>query len=235
MTFQNAGLGYFGYLDSPAGQSLPSPSGSTPGGAQFQLMTQNEINDQPPWARQLEEEIGITIGLVILTVATAGTGDAVVVGAEVGEQVATAAVTDVTEVTISAEVAGAADGMVISVPEDILADSFLDEIYGSGEAGLTFGDDISAIGEEVLDNSDLSIDGLGDDVEVWAEGAWTDFEGEVAIDVDAFEEPMIWDVDEVSFQDEFRTLQVDAEADAEKETQKAMQKAIQQAFSKGFF
>jgi len=231
MTFQNAGLGYFGYLDSPAGQSLPSPSGSTPGGAQFQLMTQNEINDQPPWARQLEEEIGITIGLVILTVATAGTGDAVVVGAEVGEQVATAAVTDVTEVTISAEVAGAADGMVISVPEDILADSFLDEIYGSGEAGLTFGDDISAIGEEVLDNSDISIDGLGDDVEVWADGEWTDFEDTVQVDVDAFEEPMIWEVDDVPFQDQFRELRVDAE----KETQKAMQKAIQEVFSKGFF
>jgi hypothetical protein len=154
-----------------------------------------------------------------------------VVGAEVAEQIATAAATDVTEVTISAEVAGAADGMVISVPEDILADSFLEEIYGSGEGGLTFSDDISAIGEEVLDNSDISIDGLGNDVEVWADGEWTDFEDTVQVDVDAFEEPMIWEVDDVPFQDQFRELRVDAE----KETQKAMQKAIQEVFSKGFF
>jgi hypothetical protein len=83
MTIQNAGLGYNGYLSSPSGQGLPSASGSTPAGAQFKLMTQNEINDQPPWAVALEELAGEAIALVGLSILTLGTGDAVVAGTEV--------------------------------------------------------------------------------------------------------------------------------------------------------
>ena len=90
MTVQNAGFGYFGFLDSPAGQNLPSASGNTPGGARFQLMTQAEINSQPPWARVLEEELGEIIGLTILTIATGGLADAALgldfVATEVVEQ-----------------------------------------------------------------------------------------------------------------------------------------------------
>jgi hypothetical protein len=83
MTIQNAGLGYNGYLSSPSGQGLPAASGSTPAGAQFKLMTQNEINDQPPWAVALEEFAGEAIALVGLSVLTAGAVDAAFAGAEV--------------------------------------------------------------------------------------------------------------------------------------------------------
>jgi len=207
MTVQNAGLGYFGYLDSPAGQNLPGPSGSTPGGAQFQLMTQNEINDQPPWARQLEEEIGIVVGLTIIAVATAGTGDAALVGAEVVE----GAAEEATEATISAEASGGISGGGIRVPgEEILTDSFLDEIYGSGEAGLTFSDDISVIADDP------------EEVNGWLTGEWAEagaeFEGQVQIDVDAMEMPMI--------------IENGGYRDAEAEAKNAMKKATQQAFSK---
>jgi hypothetical protein len=83
MTIQNAGLGYNGYLSSPSGQGLPAASGSTPAGAQFKLMTQNEINDQPPWAVALEEFAGEAIALVGLSVLTAGAVDAAFAGTEV--------------------------------------------------------------------------------------------------------------------------------------------------------
>jgi hypothetical protein len=83
MTIQNAGLGYNGYLSSPSGQGLPSASGSTPAGAQFKLMTQNEITDQPPWAVALEEFAGEAIALVGLSILTAGAVDAAFAGAEV--------------------------------------------------------------------------------------------------------------------------------------------------------
>jgi hypothetical protein len=76
MTIQNAGLGYNGYLSSPSGKRLPS------GGAQFKLMTQNEINDQPPWAVALEKIGGEAILIVGITIATAGVADALF-GAEV--------------------------------------------------------------------------------------------------------------------------------------------------------
>jgi len=82
MTIQNAGLGYNGYLSSPSGQGLPAASGSTPAGAQFKLMTQNEINDQPPWAVALEELAGEAIALVGVSILTLGTGDAAIAGAE---------------------------------------------------------------------------------------------------------------------------------------------------------
>jgi hypothetical protein len=70
MTIQNAGLGYNGYLSSPSGKRLPA------GGAQFKLMTQNEINDQPPWAVALEKIGGEAIAIVGITIATAGIADA---------------------------------------------------------------------------------------------------------------------------------------------------------------
>jgi hypothetical protein len=79
MTIQNAGLGYNGFLSSPSGKKLPA------GGAQFKLMTQNEINDQPPWAVALEKIGGEVLALVGITILTAGTGDAALVGAEMLE------------------------------------------------------------------------------------------------------------------------------------------------------
>ena len=79
MTLQNAGEGFYGYLDSPSGQNLPAPSGNTPGGAQFRLMTQAEINAQPAWLLATETKIGTAIVLVGLAIATGGTGDAGVI------------------------------------------------------------------------------------------------------------------------------------------------------------
>ena len=82
MTIQNAGLGYNGYLSSPSGRGIPAASGSTPAGAQFKLMTQNEINDQQPWAVALEKIVGEAIAIVGITILTAGTGDAAVLEEE---------------------------------------------------------------------------------------------------------------------------------------------------------
>ena len=85
MTIQNAGEGYYGYLDSP-GSGLPLGSGNTPPGAQFRLMTQTEINAQPPWAVALETFVGTTALLVGLLVTTGGEGDAVVLGLDLAGQ-----------------------------------------------------------------------------------------------------------------------------------------------------
>ncbi len=75
MTLQNAGEGYYGYLDSPSGKNLPGPSGSTPGGAQFRLWTQAEMKSQPPWLLAYETVIGTVIVLVGLALLTDGMGD----------------------------------------------------------------------------------------------------------------------------------------------------------------
>ncbi|HBB73836.1 MAG TPA: hypothetical protein DC048_05225, partial [Planctomycetaceae bacterium] len=75
MTIQNAGLGYYGYLDSPSGQGLPLGTSNTPGGAQFKLETQNEINDQPHWATVLEKDLGEALAIVGLTILTGGAID----------------------------------------------------------------------------------------------------------------------------------------------------------------
>jgi len=80
MTIQNAGEGYYGFLYSPSGQGLPGGSSSTPAGAQFRLMTQTEINAQPPWAVALEATVGTILLVVGLTVVTGG-GDIVAGGA----------------------------------------------------------------------------------------------------------------------------------------------------------
>ena len=220
MTVQNAGLGYFAYLDSPAGQNLPGPSGNTPGGAQFQLMTQAEINSQPPWARQLEEEIGITVGLFILTVATAGTGDAAVVGAEVAEEVGADAVADAeADAAVDAGPWGSiADG---STDENVVVDRFVQsEIQASGEVGLFF--------------SDISAD--GPELDEIARGVWTDassdLDATVEAELDAFEQPLIVEVDEVPYSPEYWERKV---AEAKKAAKKAVQKAAQQVWAQGFF
>jgi len=75
MTLQNAGEGYYGYLDSPSGKNLPGPSGSTPGGAQFRLWTQAEMKSQPPWLLAYETAVGTVIVLVGLAILTDGMGD----------------------------------------------------------------------------------------------------------------------------------------------------------------
>jgi len=82
MTIQNAGLGYNGYLSSPSGKKLPE------GGAQFKLMTQNEINDQPPWAVALEKIGGEVIAVVGITILTASVGDALIFGSDIIETTA---------------------------------------------------------------------------------------------------------------------------------------------------
>jgi len=104
MTIQNAGLGYTGTLASPSGKKLP------PGGAQFKLMTQNEINDQPHWATALEKIGGEVIAVVGITILTAGLGDAAIAGAEV------------VQVGEEAVIVEAGDGSVLF--ERIFTDSF---------------------------------------------------------------------------------------------------------------
>ena len=231
MTIQNAGLGYDGYLDSPAGQNLPDGKGKTPDGARFQLMTQAEINSQPEWARQLEEDIGAVVGLVIISAVTFGGAD-VAIGAAVAEEATAEAVADATaEVTAEAAADGAiVDGGGEAVTEDILTDSFVNEVNAAGEGAVMFGDDISAIAAEELDGSLVSIDGLGADVEVWAEGEWTAFESEVAIDVDAFEEPFIVEVDNVDYAGWRAGLAADAEADAQAAADRAIKEAFRNLF-----
>jgi hypothetical protein len=85
MTIQNAGLGYNGYLSSPSGQGLPGASGGRPAGAQFKLMTANEIRDQPSWARALEKDVGIIVGLSIISVGVAEYVLALTTAEEAGE------------------------------------------------------------------------------------------------------------------------------------------------------
>jgi len=112
MTIQNAGLGYSGTLSSPSGEKPPE------GGAQFKLMTQNEINDQPHWATALEKIGGEVIAVVGITILTAGTGDAALVGAEV---IGEAAVESTAEVSVLAD-----DGSVLA--ERILTDSWYESM-----------------------------------------------------------------------------------------------------------
>ena len=106
MTIENAGLGYNGYLDSPNGKGLPSANGSTPAGAQFKLMTQNEINDQPPWATAVEKIVGEIVGVVIVSALTFGAADellATEVVMDVGEDSSVAVKTVKNTVTEVAE------------------------------------------------------------------------------------------------------------------------------------
>ena len=234
MTIQNAGLGYYGYLDSPAGQNLPDGSGNTPDGARFQLMTEAEIKSQPEWARQLEEDIGAVVGLVIISAVTFGIADYALAGAAVAEEVGAEAAAEATAEVTAEAAAGEAivDGGGEAVTEDLFTDSFVQEVYGPGEYAL-MGDDFSAI-SVVEDGGSLSslvsTDGLGADVEVWAGGEWTSFESEVAVDVDAFEEPFIYEVDDVDYAGWRAGLAADAEADA----QRAADRAVRDVF-RNFF
>ena len=227
MTIANAGLGYWGFLDSPAGQNLPNPSGSTPGGAQFQLMTQAEMTTQPPWMRELDAVVGELVGLAIITVATAGTGDIVLVAADATEEAATDAAEEVVaeegaDAAVDAQPWGSIAGDGVT-DENVAVDRFVQsEIQASGQVGLFFSD-ISADGPEV------------DEV---ARGVWADEAGDVdaavQAEIDALDEPMIVEVDDVPFRAAWEAERVDAEAEAEKEMQRAMKKAVQQTLGKFF-
>ena len=119
MTVQNAGEGYYGYLDSPSGKNLPGPSGNTPGGAQFRLMTQAEIKAQPPWLLATETIIGTAIVIVGIGIATGGTAD---VGILIGEGTSEI-ITDESSSTIALEVAsqdGANAFEIENIPTDVI-------------------------------------------------------------------------------------------------------------------
>ena len=58
-------------------------------------MTQAEMTTQPPWMRELDVVVGELVGLAIITVATAGTGDIVLVAADATEEAATDAAEEV--------------------------------------------------------------------------------------------------------------------------------------------
>jgi hypothetical protein len=126
MAIQNAGEGYYGYLDSPSGQNMPHPGG-VPAGAQFKLMTQAEIATQPPWAVAAEKIVGEIVGVAILTVATGGVADILFAA-------------DVTDVAIGtageAEASVVADGAADAtggLTETIRVDpDFFYEDYGGG-------------------------------------------------------------------------------------------------------
>ncbi len=197
MTIQNAGEGYYGYLDCPVVPGLPGANGSTPAGAQFKLETQAEINSQPPWAVALEEDLGTALALVGLAVLTGGIGDVAVVAADVGTEVATEAVTEAgTEATISAAVTGeitneAGDIVVSTWYENLITDSFIEEVTGTGEGGVFFGEDI-----EVITNVD--------DIDSVLNGSWSaldaEFDAEVEVDIGLAEQKQIVRVDTIAEQ-----------------------------------
>jgi hypothetical protein len=117
MTVQNAGEGYYGYLDSPSGQNLPGPSGNTPGGAQFRLMTQAEIKAQPPWLLATETIIGTAIVIVGISIATGGTADVGILIAEGTSEI----ITEESSSTIALDVAsqdGANAFEIENIPTD---------------------------------------------------------------------------------------------------------------------
>jgi hypothetical protein len=124
MTIQNSGLGYNGYLSSPSGKKLPA------GGAQFKLMTQNEINDQPPWAVALEKIGGEAIAIVGITIATAGMGDALVLGEES------------TELLVEEGETGTEIGSQGGKGESVRSDGLPDNLENDGEITVKEGGDI---------------------------------------------------------------------------------------------
>jgi len=137
MTIQNAGLGYTGTLSSPSGKGLPA------GGAQFKLMTQNEINDQPPWAVALETIGGEVLTVVGITILTAGTGDAAIV-ADISIDVSVPA-TGAPTVAVSLDT-----GNGLLYAEDYVADPVFegpDNVWRSGNYIYTASPGKSAIAE----------------------------------------------------------------------------------------
>jgi len=144
MTVQNAGLGYWGYLDSPSGTNLPAANGSTPAGAQFQIETNNEIKFQPPWARAVEEVVGEIIGVALLTIATGGADLAVPLAYDLGEEMGVVA-------TEEAEGGGEAVARIAgreSVSVDSVSES-LSEISDS-ESSFGPGDSVSSISRDSI-------------------------------------------------------------------------------------
>ncbi len=134
ITIQNAGLGYTGTLSSPSGKGLPTA------GAQFKLMTANEINDQPHWATELETILGEATIIVGLTIATGGTADVAVITEVAVDTVA------VETVTVTAEVAE----QIIVLEEEFVVDdeseltNFLDDssLKGSFQGSIVDPGDI---------------------------------------------------------------------------------------------
>jgi hypothetical protein len=120
MTIQNAGEGYYGYLDSPGGTGLSGGSGTTPAGAQFRLMTQTEISAQPPWAVAVETALGAALAIVGITIFTGGAADAAVVGAEAADLVVEGG-------EGSAVIAVDGGGFSESVVADALSDSLISD------------------------------------------------------------------------------------------------------------
>lgn len=194
MTIQNSAEGYYGYLDSPSGQGLPSANGNTPAGAQFKLMTQAEINSQPPWATALEEFVGILVGVAVLTVATGGVADFFIADAEATETIIDGSTTIVdgttdgsTTITVNGEASGAigeeGGGQVVTQwYENLITDSFIDEATGTGEGGVFF-DDVSIIGEDVED-ADSVLDGSWSELDA-------EFDAEVEVDIGFAEQQQI--------------------------------------------
>jgi hypothetical protein len=190
MTIQNSAEGYYGYLDSPSGQGLPSANGNIPAGAQFKLMTQAEINSQPPWATALEEAVGILVGVAVMTVATGGVADFFIADAEATGTIIDGSTTIVdgttdgsTTITVNGEASGAigeeGGGQVVTQwYENLITDSFIGEATGTGEGGVFF-DDVSIIGEDVED-ADSVLDGSWSELDA-------EFDAEVEVDIGAAE------------------------------------------------
>ena len=138
MTIQNAGLGYTGTLSSPSGKGLPTA------GAQFKLMTANEINDQPHWATELETILGEATIIVGLTIATGGTADVAVITEVAVDTVA------VETVTVTAEVTAEVAEQIIVLEEEFVVDdeseltNFLDDssLKGSFQGSIVDPGDI---------------------------------------------------------------------------------------------
>ena len=138
ITIQNAGLGYTGTLSSPSGKGLPTA------GAQFKLMTANEINDQPHWATELETILGEATIIVGLTIATGGTADVAVITEVAVDTVA------VETVTVTAEVTAEVTEQIIVLEEEFVVDdeseltNFLDDssLKGSFQGSIVDPGDI---------------------------------------------------------------------------------------------
>jgi hypothetical protein len=145
MAIQNAGEGYYGYLDSPSGQNMPHPGG-VPSGAQFKLMTQAEIATQPPWAVAAEKIVGEIVGVAILTVATGGIGD-LVFAADVAD-VAIGTAGDATADAVAVADAGA--DVTGGLTETIAVDPFYFLIDGDGSFFSELGD-MEDLGQGLVD------------------------------------------------------------------------------------
>lgn len=112
MTFQNAGVGFWGYINRPSARhglwdyGLPYADGKTPAGAQFKMLTQPQINlaDQPEWLKITEEIAGV----IVIACTGIGIGlEAGWIGGTVTEEVVAG---EITEVTVPEAESGVEDG-----------------------------------------------------------------------------------------------------------------------------